>query len=285
MPKYHYMNIRHLMKKYLLLLFTLFVLFVGYSVANIWLDDDYLRVTKQSSNTFIAGTVVRLQVPDVVGGDGVDRSFEVRVPEEYKKDKPLPLLVWFSPGGGSDRVGAVPAIVDFHKFLVVAIPYPGNKLPRLAIKAGEKQINAFWEYEKPMLEYLQDSFPNISQRVRIAAGFSSGAHLIGSGIDMDWQGFTDFFTTFILHEGGYAPKMHFEGIHEDHNILLSYGTKPGYRSYGAVVAREMKRYGLHPSIIKLPHTTHAMTQESIDAIQEWIIQTLPLYNHNKKYER
>ena len=49
----------------------------------------------------------------------------------------------------------------------------------------------------------------------------------------------------------------------------------------------MKRYGLHLTTInKLPHTTHAMTQESIDAIQEWIIQTLsyPLYNQ-QKYER
>jgi len=280
MPKYHYIQIRHLMKKYFLLLFTLFVLLIGYRVANIWLDNDNLSVTKQSNNKIIAGRVIRFQVPNLLSGDGVNRSFEVRVPEEYKKEKPLPLLVWFSPGGGSDRVNAIPPIVDFHKFLVVAIPYPNNKLPRLAIKAGETQINAFWEYEKPMLEYLQDNFPNISQRVRIAAGFSSGAHLVGSGIDMDWQGFTDFFTTFVLHEGGGSPKMHFKGMNEDHHVLVSYGTNPGYRSYGIVVAREMKRHGLNPTIIKLSHTTHAMTQESIDAIREWIIETLPLSDNS-----
>jgi len=64
----------------------------------------------------------------------------------------------------------------------------------------------------------------------------------------------------------------------DQKVLVSYGTNPGYRSYGAVVAREMKRHSLHPDVIKLPHTTHAMTQESIDAIREWIKETLPLKN-------
>ena len=266
------------MKKYLLLLFATFVLFTGYCAVDIWVNDDYFELSEPSDDTVRAGSVIRLQVPYFLSEDGIHRSFEVRVPEAYQKDKPLPLLVWFSPGGGSDSVGAMPPIVNFQKFLVVAIPYPGNKLPRLAIKAGEKQINAFWEYEKPMLAYLQERFPNISQHIRIAAGFSSGAHLIGSGIDMDWQGFTDFFTTFVLHEGGYAPKMHYDGMRIDHKVLVSYGTKPGYRSYGAVVAREMKRHGLRPTIIKLPHTTHAMTQESIDAIREWIEETLPLKN-------
>ena len=262
------------MKKILFTIFVLFLLVIGYGLATVWLDDAYTPDIEQASNTSLPGTVVRLDVPKALSGDEVHRSFEVRVPEAYREDKPVPLLVWFSPGSGSDSVISVPPIVDFHTFLVVAIPYPKHKLPRLAIKAGEERINDFWKYEKPMLEYLRYRFSNISQHVRIAAGFSSGAHLVGSGIDLDWQGFTDFFTAFVLHEGGYGPKMHFSGMHPGHKLLVTYGTQKGYRSYGKVVVRKMKHAGIHPSIITLPHTTHAMTQESIDAIREWIVQTL-----------
>ena len=264
------------MKKFLGAIFIFFLLIIGYSAKTSFLDDNYLSDVEQDNTALSAGQVIRLEVPEILYDDGIHRSFEARVPEEYRKDEPVPLLVWFSPGGGSDRVMSIPPIVDLHKFLVVAIPYPNHKLPRLAIKAGEKKINDFWKYEKPMLEYLQERFPNISQRIRIAAGFSSGAHLIGSGIDLDWEGFTDFFTAFVLHEGGYAPKMHFSGLHPEHKLLVTYGTQKGYRSYGRVVVRKMRHAGVHPDVIKLPHTRHAMTQESIDAIKEWIMETLLL---------
>lgn len=264
------------MKKFLWAIFIFFLLIIGYSAKTSFLDDDYLSDTEHTNTTLSAGQVIRLDVPEIQNNDGVRRSFEVRVPEEYRKDEPVPLLVWFSPGGGSDRVMSVPPIVDFHTFLVAAIPYPNHRLPRLAIKAKQKKINDFWEYEKPMLDYLQDRFPNISQHIRIAAGFSSGAHLIGSGIDLDWEGFTDFFTAFVLHEGGYAPKMHFSGMRPEHKLLVTYGTAKGYRSYGSVVVRKMRHAGVHPDVIKLPHTTHAMTQESIEAIREWIVETLLL---------
>ena len=260
------------MKKILFAIFVLFLLVIGYGLVTVWLDDGYKPDVEQANDASIAGTVVRLNVPGEFSNDAVNRSFEVRVPEGYREDTPVPLLVWFSPGGGSDRAASVPPIVDFHTCLVVAIPYPNHKLPRLAIKAGEAQINAFWKYEAPMLAYLRYRFPNISQHVRIAAGFSSGAHLVGSGIDLDWQGFTDFFTAFVLHEGGYGPMMHFSGVQSGHKLLVTYGTQKGYRSYGKVVARKMKHAGIHPNIITLPHTTHAMTQESIDAIREWIVR-------------
>jgi hypothetical protein len=219
------------------------------------------------------GATLKLDIPNISFEKPSKRVFEIRIPENYQAEKPVPILVWFSPGGGSGSVGTVPHIVDFDRFLIVAIPYPGHKLPRLAIKAGAEQIDHFWAYEKPMLEYVRDIIPHISKEIRIAAGFSSGAHLVGSGLDRDWFGFTDFFTAFVIHEGGYAPDMTYRGIKDEHKILITYGLQND--SYGRVVARQMKKAGYHPTVKKLPNTGHTMSPEAIDTIRAWIEGLVP----------
>jgi len=245
----------------------IFLLLVGFVAVKVWFEPyEVVKNIKSNNLDLLPGKILHLDVPNFGGDDLVKRVCEARIPENYKVDKPVPLLVWFSPGGGSNRVSSIPPIVDFHEFLLVAIPYPSNKLPRLAVKSGN--IDSFWEYEEPMLEYVKTIVPNISKTVRIAGGFSSGAHLVGSGLDRDWLGFTDFFTGYVMHEGGYSPEMKFRGVRSNHKILVTYGLQNN--SYGRVVAREMKKSGVSPTVIKLAHTGHAMSQESIDAIREWI---------------
>ena len=253
------------MKKILALIAFVFVVVL----AKAWWDG-YVTVVpvEVKSLRIIPGKTLKLEVPDMGEVPPLKRILEVRVPEHYREDQPVPLLVWFSPGGGSASVRSVPPIVDFSRFLVVAIPYPGNTLPRLAIKKGKAEIDRFWAYEKPMLAYVRDLFPNISDQIRIAGGFSSGAHLVGSGLDRDWPGFTDFFTAYIIHEGGYAPEMTYRGMQKAHQVLVTYGLKND--SYGRVVVREMKRAGKTPTVKKLPHTGHSMSQEAIEVIREWI---------------
>jgi hypothetical protein len=41
-------------------------------------------------------------------------------------------------------------------------------------------------------------------------------------------------------------------------------------SYDRVVAREMRKAGHHPTVIKLPHTGYTMSQEAIATIKGWI---------------
>jgi hypothetical protein len=254
------------MKKLFALIAVVFVLIV----AKAWLDSytASAEVDKSNGLTIAPGKTLQLDVPDFGAEHPVKRLCEIRIPETYRPDKPVPILVWFSPGRGSGQVTSVPPIVDKRQFVIAAIPYPSNKLPRLAIKAGAEKIDAFWSYQEPMLAYIRGLIPNIDPRVRIAAGFSSGAHLIGAGLDRDWMGFTDFFTVYILHEGGYSPAMRFEGIREDHKVLITYGLQN--KSYGEIVARTMKHAGHHPTVIKLLHTGHSMSGEATEAIREWI---------------
>lgn len=212
------------------------------------------------------GTTLRWEVPQFLANDTKQRVFEVRIPEDYRPDKEMPLLVWFSPGGGSNSISSIPPIVDKTKFILVALPYPDNQLPRVAIETNT--IDSFGDYERPMLEYMQYMIPNIDPKTKIAAGFSSGAHLVGSGLDRNWIGFTDFFTVYILHEGGGSPSNTYHGVKSTHKILVTYGLQNN--SYGQTVVSNMKKSGIVPDVIKLPHTGHEMSQESIDAIRQWI---------------
>jgi hypothetical protein len=253
------------MKKIILAFFVILLILIGINTS-FQSHSDVQVETSNDISQLAPGKTLRLEVPQALANDSKQRLFEVRIPEHYKPDDSMPLLVWFSPGGGSNSISSIPPIVDKTKFLLVALPYPDNQLPRVAIKSNT--IDSFWEYEKPMLDYLKYMIPNIDTKIKIAAGFSSGAHLVGSGLDRNWIGFTDFFTIYILHEGGGSPSNTYQGVKSIHKILVTYGLQNN--SYGQVVVLNMKKSGILPNVIKLPHTGHEMSQESIDAIKGWV---------------
>ena len=253
------------MKKIILALVVILLIFIGINTS-FQSHSDVQVETQNDISKLAPGKTLRLEVPQFLANDTKQRVFEVRIPEHYNPEKNMPLLVWFSPGGGSNSISSIPPIVDKSKFLLVALPYPDNQLPRLAIEAGT--IDSFWDYEKPMLEYVKYMIPNIDPKIKIAAGFSSGAHLVGSGLNQNWIGFTDFFTVYILHEGGGSPSNTYQGVRSTHKILVTYGLQNN--SYGQVVVLNMKKSGIVPVVITLPNTGHAMSQESIDAIKGWI---------------
>lgn len=191
---------------------------------------------------------------------------ELRVPENYKKDIEIPIFVWFGPGHGNNNIKNVPEFVDFKNFFILALPYLDNQLPKKAIKEG--YIDEFWEYSHPMLEYVLNRIPNVSQNIRIVAGYSSGAHFIGSGLDRNWEGFTDYFTGYILHEGGYAPEMTYEGLYPLDEVLVTYGLK--YDSPVKIVAELMMQNHKNTTTYALPNTGHEITPETIKYIRRWV---------------
>lgn len=193
--------------------------------------------------------------------------YELRVPDNYSKEKDMPLFVWFAPNKGSNKISKIPPFVDFKEFFILALPYLDNSLPRIAIRDG--YINDFWEYNKPMLEFVLEQIPNISSDVKIAGGFSSGAHYVASGLDMNWEGFTDFFTGYILHEGGYAPHMSYEGIYPSDEVLVTYGANVDDNPV-KIVAEIMKQNHSKTTVYELPNTVHNITPETIAYIRSWV---------------
>lgn len=217
----------------------------------------------------LPGSVITLDFPEL-GNMANEESArcEVHIPDSYTKAESFPIFVWFSGGRGSFKVDAASHMVDFDKFVVVALPYPDGRLPRLGVRDGG--IEDFWAFQFPMLQRVNDMIPNISQNVRIAAGSSSGGHLLGSAIDLDWPGFTDYFTAFILHEGGYAPHMTYTGISEDTKVLVTYGEQSKVKKWQASFIQKFKAAHEQTTYVEIPEAGHGLNADGKMAIHQWI---------------
>ncbi len=213
------------------------------------------------------GEVITLDFPDLPAMAGNQSSkCEVRIPDSYNPQNTYPLFVWFAGGKGSYKVGGANELVDFERFIVVALPYPGGRLPRLAVNDGT--IDAHWEYLAPMLEEVKKRVPNISETVRIAGGTSSGAHLVGSGICQEWDDFSDYFTAYVLHEGGYAPKKDYDAAKRK-PVLVIYGEKSPAYGWQKGFNEAIKGSRADLTFIAMPTDGHGLSGEGRKRIREW----------------
>jgi pimeloyl-ACP methyl ester carboxylesterase len=156
---------------------------------------------------------------------------------------------------------------------VLALPYPDGRLPRLAVDAGNDEIDDFWEFQQPMLERVIAMVPNISEEVRIAAGSSSGGHLVGSALDQKWRGFCDYFTGYVLHEGGHSEEMVFSGVRSSHRVLVIYGEKSTAKEWQEYFMERFKRARGRTDYIEVPQAGHGLNGEGRRLIRDWIETT------------
>jgi|GEM_PF-1797075 len=222
-----------------------------------------------NSSSLKAGTILTLDFPELGKmAKNQPTQCEIHIPASYSEGKVFPLLVWFNGGKGSHRVGSARGLVDFDQFVVAAIPYPDGRLPRLAVEDGK--VDEFWEYQQPILEAIQKTVPNLSEAVRIAGGFSSGGHLVGSALDQNWKGFTDFFTAFVLHEGGTSPQMEYRGLRSKHKVLVTYGKQSTSLEWQLYFNEKMKAAHRRAEFISIENCGHALNQNARSAIRGWI---------------
>lgn len=215
------------------------------------------------------GTKILLDFPELGPmADGKPAQCELSIPKNYDPANPVPLLVWFSGGKGSYRTSGANGLVDFDEFLVLALPYPDGRLPRLAVAAGE--IDEFWEFQRPMLDRVMEMAPNICSKLRIAGGASSGGHLVGSALDQKWRGFCDYFTAFVLHEGGTSPNMTFSGTRSSHRILVIYGEVSTARQWQMFFINKIKEARGRMTFLEVPGAGHGLNGDGRRMIRKWI---------------
>lgn len=220
----------------------------------------------------IPGQIITLEFPNLPPmADNQPSKCEIHIPSSYTADKTFPLFVWFGGGKGSFKVGGTKSLVDFDKFIVVALPYPEGRLPRIAVNEGK--IDEFWEYLKPMLEEVKRTVPNISDKLRIAGGSSSGAHLTGSGISQKWKGFSDYFTAYVLHEGGYAPTKNYDAARRK-PVLVIFGEKSTAYGWQKGFNESIKNSRAKLTFIGIPEDGHGLSAEGRKRIREWTAQLL-----------
>lgn len=200
--------------------------------------------------------------------DKLPAACEVSIPKNYDPMKPVPLLVWFGGGKGSHQVGGARGLVDFDRFVVVALPYPNGKLPRLAAQ-DKGPVDAHWTFQRAMLNRVVERVPNIDPRLRLVAGTSSGGHLIAYGIDRGWPGFADFFNVFILHEGGAQPFTHrFPGA-KGKRLLVVYGEETDSLTWRTWFNWQVEKSGAEATIIGIPGAGHGLNEDGRRVIRTW----------------
>lgn len=216
----------------------------------------------------VPGEVLTLEFPDLpkMHGD-LAAACEVSIPKNYDPSKPVPLLVWFTGGKGSNRVAGANGLVDFDRFVVVAFPYPNGHDMRQVIKdGGMETVRA---YHQAMMGRVTALVPNIDPRVRIVAGTSNGAHLIGSALSLEWVGFADYFTLFVLHEGGTSASGKYPGA-KDKRLLVIWGEKSEALKWQLVFNWRIGQPGALVSYHSVPDAGHGLTPGGREMIHRWI---------------
>ncbi len=208
-------------------------------------------------------------LPKMNGGQTA--ACEVHIPKNFQYPKRVALFVWFGGGPGSHRTSGANGLVDFDDFVVVALPYPNGKPPRIAVTDGD--INKHWEFQRVMLEKVKELIPNIDPNVRIVGGSSSGAHNVGSGLDQRWTGFSDYFNAFILHEGGTSPDNRFAAA-KNKMVYVLWGEKTPFRAWQEWFNLKIKDSGAKITIESLPEAGHGLNEAGRTRIRKWIESTV-----------
>ncbi len=217
----------------------------------------------------LPGTVLTLEFPELGKmHHGLDAACEVSIPRDYAPGKPSPLLVWLSGGRGSHLVANAHDLVDSDKFVVVALPYPDGKDVRAAAKDGT--LEAHWEFQRAMLERVRERVPNIDPALRVVAGTSNGGHLIGFALDRAWPGVADYFTAFVIHEGGMQPVANDIPNAKDKQVLVVYGQKSPSIVWSGWFCWNLQRSGALATFIALPDSAHGLGPDGRAAINHWI---------------
>jgi hypothetical protein len=148
------------------------------------------------------GETIVLEFPELAedrqGGKAVCK---VRLPDNYDAAKPMPLLLWLSPGAGSHDPHGGLSLVDTSTWAVAAMPFPKNAEPP-NIAFGKKQMPIIRDYHMAMLKKLIEAVPNVDPMLRFAAGHSNGAHCVATYMADGEREFINYFRGFIIVEGG-----------------------------------------------------------------------------------
>ncbi|AHF91139.1 hypothetical protein OpiT1DRAFT_02478 [Opitutaceae bacterium TAV1] len=219
----------------------------------------------------VPGTTLTLEFPDLPPmHDGLPAACEVNVPGNHDPsapDRPLPLFVWFGGGKGSHKVDGARGLVDFDRWAVVALPYPGGVTPRSL--ARDMEIDGHWRYARRMLARVRELLPGVEHGQRVVAGTSSGAHMIGCGLDRVWLDFVNGFDAFILHEGGASPLDVYRGA-RDKRLLVVWGEKSTALDWQLSFNRKIRRSGAQIAFESVPGAGHGLTDAGREKIREWI---------------
>jgi hypothetical protein len=200
----------------------------------------------------------------------------VSIPDDYDPTKPVPLLVWIGGGKGGNQPGGGFALVDKAHWAIAALPYPSTAPTPADSLADKGNMDIILGYHKTMLEEVVKLLPNLDPKLRVVAGFSNGAHTIGTNIARGEKEFIELFNAFVIIEGGgQVPeaKKKLRGKY----AYLAWGNdiaKKGSKDYMGYIRDCVKDAKLQTSTHEMDGVGHAFPDTEKALVKEWITQTV-----------
>lgn len=206
-------------------------------------------------------------------------AMTIRIPENYSRDKPVPLMVWLSGGMGSNHYGGGAELVDKNDFLLVGLPYPHSiDRPRDATNKGE--IEKVWAYQRPMMKKLEEMVPNIAAGARIVAGFSNGAHVIGGCLGQGVRDFARQFDVYIMVEGGNSSDYRYPNLKGNH-FYYAWGDTATTPDFAAMIERVARKSRMEVETHRMEGVGHAFPESEKQAIKKWLREKVFPGQHSK----
>lgn len=197
-------------------------------------------------------------------------GMHIRIPETYRPDRPVPIIVWMAGGDGSSRFNETESMVNKEDFVLVGINYPASAPePRYATRDG--QIDQVWGVQEKMLAKLVEIIPNTDPRLRIAVGFSNGAHTIGGCLGQRVASFYAFFNVYVLVEGGASKTYNYPPL-PGRYFYVTWGlAEGGYGSdFGMNLARQAARAGMKVEAHGMEGVSHGFPATEEARVKAWI---------------
>ena len=218
----------------------------------------------------VPGAAITILFPEL-GLDANDKpiSLQVRIPENYKANKPVPLFVWISGGKGSSSFGGALSLVNKEDFVLVGLPYP--KAYARPQDSRPWEASKMWEIQAKMLGRLVEMIPNIDPRLRAVGGFSNGAHTIGHCLGEKIESFCDYFNVFVIIEGGWSDRYDYPPM-EGKYLYLTWGTAPGAmgNDFGKMLTDKAKTAHMEVESHSMEGVGHANPATEQAKVKTWM---------------
>jgi len=197
-------------------------------------------------------------------------AMHVRIPENYDPARPVPLIVWIAGGDGSSWYHEAEQLVNPKDFVMVGMNYPLSA-PEARFAARQGQIGKIWEVQEKMLVKLVDMIPNLDPRLRVAVGFSNGAHTIGACLAQHEASFYGFFNVFVLIEGGYSNSYNYPEL-PGRYFYVSWGNGKGGdgNQFGQTLTNAAKKAGMNVEAHAMEGVGHDFPNTEEQKVKAWL---------------
>ena len=216
------------------------------------------------------GETITFEFPELAK-DRQDRvaALKIRLPDQYDPAKPMPLLLWFTPGEGSnDPKGGLP-LVDPATWAVAAMPYPITATkPQHAV--GDGKMSLIRDYHMTMLKKLKATLPNVDPKLRFAGGFSNGAHCVGTYLAEGEREFIEYFNGFIIIEGGCVRSDAKKTLRNSFAYAAWGNTAGNTEGYMASMKATLKDGRLKVTSRGMPNVGHGFPGAEQAEVKTWI---------------